>query len=130
MHLILKERWLGRLLSPFILKRHKIRNTLSLDTAANGADLQGTAAKSAEGDVLREYKHLMGSDSSLEKQDQNRNIPSAANASSPTQSLHLKEKHRDLKRTPIQAMMGTHLADPSQMTLGTLTPTQRLASLP
>ena len=70
----------ARLLSPFILKRHKIRNMLSLDTAANGADLQGTAAKSAEGDVLREYKHLMGSDSSLEKQDQNRNIPSAANA--------------------------------------------------
>ena len=49
----LRERWLERLLAPFILKRHKTKNMLSIDTAANGAEL--SAAKGAEGDILREY---------------------------------------------------------------------------
>ena len=60
MELTLRERWLERLLAPFILKRHKIRNMLTLDTAAGGADWASTAAKGADGEVLREYKHLMG----------------------------------------------------------------------
>ena len=55
MELTLRERWLERLLAPFILKRDKIRNMLSIDTAADGADLLRKDV-----DILREYKHLMG----------------------------------------------------------------------
>jgi hypothetical protein len=57
MELTLRERWLERL-APFVLKRNKIKNMLGIDTAASGADL--TAAKGADGDILREYNHLTG----------------------------------------------------------------------
>jgi hypothetical protein len=58
MELTLRERWLERLLSPFILKQDKIRNMLSIYAAAGGAE-KGLSTHTGE-DILREYKHLMG----------------------------------------------------------------------
>ena len=54
----MRERWLERLLSPFILKQDKIRNMLSIYTAAGGADT-GLGTHAGE-NILREHKHLMG----------------------------------------------------------------------
>ena len=54
----MRERWLERLLSPFILKQDKIRNMISIYAAAGGAE-KGLSTHAGE-DILREYKHLMG----------------------------------------------------------------------
>jgi hypothetical protein len=55
MELTLRDRWLERLLAPFILKSDKIRHMVSISGTT-----QAQGLKAPEQNLLREYKHLMG----------------------------------------------------------------------